>query len=258
MSNSPQTPSSAQSAPPAAFRKSFPLNFSLHDAHAQEVLYILNDPAGQDLSLEIHNTSGQEIVLAKTNGPADANNHHFELRFRPGTLAAASLNQIKLAEGEWSLGRSDPAHAGGPVSLYFLCTGTDERRLKPGGLLQLTLRHVSPDGSGGARGTRVELKYKNLQYGSATPQPVASSSRVRHLSIIKHQGQKFIPLHVGFVGSNQILNDGQSENTLTLRLTNTLKKGIIDLSPGTFSPVTPPTKLILSFDVSDTDTEEWA
>src|SRR4029077_13753635 len=82
-------------------------------------------------------------------------------------------------------------------------------------------RNTSANAGSGGRGTRAELKLNQLTYVDETT-PI-TGSRIQHLQIISHLGSRRVPLHVGFVGSNRILNDGASANTLVLQLMNVLK-----------------------------------
>jgi microcystin-dependent protein len=75
---------------------------------------------------------------------------------------------------------------------------------------------------GGTRGTRIMLKYQNLLHaGNSVP---FSGFREIPLNIVNHRGKRNIPLHVGFVGANTVLNDGEHSNTLRLRITNSSRK----------------------------------
>ena len=76
------------------------------------------------------------------------------------------------------------------------------------------------DGRGGSRSTQVECHYKNLQLaGSDVP---LIGSRLHYLAIMDElpsQDPGHAPVRIDWVGSNTVLNDGQSV-TLTLRLRN--------------------------------------
>jgi hypothetical protein len=80
------------SATATAEQASYPIAFSLRDDDGQAVLTIADDPAEQHAHLEIRNTSGGDILIdAPARGAdASADNHHFELRFRPGALSQES------------------------------------------------------------------------------------------------------------------------------------------------------------------------
>jgi len=259
----------------AAFRVSYPIDFQLFDDNFQPIIYIEDGSAGERLHIEITNTGRQPVELAAPPGGSIAaqSNHHFEVCLRPGTLSEATLRRIALLEsgasageaqsleitsgktanvpaGTWSIARGQTVD--GTTSVYFLnLTG---RSLDHGEKITLTLPNVSADGTGGARSTRVELKYQQMTYAGETN--LLSGSRVQHLSIVNQQGKKSIPLHVGFVGSNTILNDGAAVNSLSLRITNILKGEAISLNP---SDSDAPSRFIISFDAADAQIqEEWA
>lgn len=235
----------------AVFGKSYPIKFSLYDNKSdQNVLYIDNDVASHACRLEIVNTSRQNIELSALTGTADADNHHFELKFRPSTLATDSLENIRLSEDNSDWNMSYQQQNDQTVSLYFL--NTNSQIILPDNSIQLLLQNVRLDASGGARGTRVELKYKNMKYQDAA-KPLAGF-REKYLSIIDHQGKKEIPLRVDFVGSNTILNDNSSQNTLKLRISNISKSDTIHLNTKNSNT---PSKFILSFDCGN-DNDEWA
>jgi hypothetical protein len=233
----------------ASFRQTHPVDFNLYDDDDQQALYIDDDPSGRNLRLELTNTSRQAIEFVKQKGDVAAGNHHLELRFRPGTLSEVCLKSITVAESEWRL--APPLQNGGGVSLYLL--NTQGRTVMPTDKIKLTLQRVSADGGDGARGTRVELKYRQLKYpNDLTP---IEGFRTRHLSVVNQVGKKNIPLHVGFVGSNLVLNDGSSMSELVLRLTNTLSEDGIPWTPTGASA----SKLIVTLDVQgNRESKDWA
>jgi len=102
----------------------------------------------------------------------------------------------------------------------------------------VTLGGLSAAAGGGARGTRVHLKYDRLSYSAPAEKDatqVPNGTRSQFLNIINRQGKANIPLHVGFVGSNTVLNDGVTSNELTLRISN-LQKEPLPLEGGNGSP----------------------
>jgi hypothetical protein len=230
-----------------AFRSSYPLDFSLADDNDRQILYINEDPAGYDLHWEIENTTTQAIALIPPTqqATASADLYHFALKFRPETLASSTLDLISIQEANWS--QSHRQLNDRTIELYLL--STIDRLLDPLAKLPLTLQHINAEAGGGARGTRVEFKYQQLNYvGDVTP---LSGNRTKHLDIVNQRGRKNIPLHVGFVGGNTILNDGKSSNQLTLRLTNTLKDAPLALNP---TGSNQPSQLIISFEIDS----DWA
>ncbi|HSQ18353.1 MAG TPA: hypothetical protein VLM83_11685 [Anaerolineales bacterium] len=250
--------------PPAVadFKKSYPIEFSLRNADDQDILYI--DDVGDTFHLQISNTSDTTITIpsparsltstsSRTHGPGVRPTYPFELSFRPGTLVDDG-KKIVLNEKTWNM---IPAKdAGGVVSLSFSIGSGKPVNLGPGQSLTLTLENVMASASGGARGTRVELHYRQLTLGSSKLEGV----RVQHMGILNRHGRQHIPLNVGFVETNQVVNDGKTANSLLLRITNTLKRdpayperSTLTLRAGGDAP----SKLVFSF-VAGSPEMEWA
>ena len=233
----------------APFRRSHPIGFNLEDDDHQNVLYIDSaSTGGRNLQFSVLNTSEESVAFSALTGNVGADNYHLELKFRPGTLA--NEDQIALTgSSDWSfkVEKGDD----GTVSLYFLSSSTSE--IASGGKLDLTLQNVSADAGGGARGTRVEFKYRNLKYKNAAATERLEGTRIEHLSIINQRGKKNIPLHVGFVGSNTVLNDGATQNELVLRIGNASSDPISLAASGGATP-----KFILSLDSGDKTSKPWA
>ncbi len=248
-----------------AFNKSHPIDFRAYDDDEQPVLYISGGAEARNLNLELRNSSTQAIQFINgQNAVASADNHHFALRFRPGTLSdntfkllTTPLERAKILKeaDQWDLyfPPKRPA-ANEPASLYLLYKGAstsfrpDERR-------SLTLQRMSAAPGSGARGTQVELIPRQLTAAGGDATPI-TGSRSQYVHITNQQGKKNIPLHVGFVNGNTVLNDGKSTNTLQLRITNVSKDGAITLNPKSSSA---PSKFIVSFDAQlQRQSKEWA
>ncbi|NEQ72114.1 MAG: hypothetical protein F6K23_02895 [Okeania sp. SIO2C9] len=230
----------------ASFKKTHPLDFNLYEGEDKEpVIFIENGTKGQELILEIVNDSEQPITLPPKTSSVSSTNYHFELRFRPDTLSPDSLPELALAEKQnWSMS-SAVTQDDGKVSLYFL---TNDLTLGAKETIPLTLQNINGAAAGGARTTRVELKCPQFTHEGET---FSNYYREKTLNILSHRGKKNIPLHVGFVGSNRILNDNSSQNQLILRITNVLKDKSIRLNKAS--------KLIISFDVqAQGERKEWA
>lgn len=252
----------------AAFRESHPLDVALRDDDDNAVLFISGHPDGEKLNVDLLNTSphGLAFASAAPNAQPDADNFHFELRFRPGTLAPAafgtprSKGQIRLSGPQgWSMSPPVVHPANGTVSLYFLHRGSgDGGRLTipGGGVVSLLLRGISADPAGGARGTRVEFRYRDLYHAGSDNRLGGDDtvrSRIKHLSIVNHRGKAHLPLHVGFAGSNTILNMDGKPNALTLRITNVMRLDPAYPERSTLSLAgrgsTVPSEFLFSFDV---------
>jgi len=210
----------------ATMKASDAFSFNLLNRDRHSIIGIFDGEQGQKSTLEITNSSGRNL-RPKALGPnASATNHHFELRFRPGTLKMNATSPITVDPGEGGWVISKPVQTDDGVSLYLL--STKPVALAAGATLSLKLKNLSAEGAGGARGTRVELKWgDSLEYvaNDRSTGDVFSGFRVQHLSIVNESGQKNIPLHVGIVGANKILNDAKAKNVLTMRITNVLPVG---------------------------------
>jgi hypothetical protein len=255
--------------PGAAFKRSHPIDFALFDKNNHYALYIDDSSAlGQPLTFEVHNTSDRTIVFQNSAGSiASATNYHFELQFRPGVLSEGTLIRLREAgrKEEVVTDLSDwdvfvpAAGSADHVSLFILYRlfgdwpANTRRTLRFAG--------INADAGGGARGTQVAMLPNQLTFaGSEVP---LTGRRTHHMSIINHRGEKTIPLHVGFVGSNHVLNVDGQETNLTLEVVNVLRRAqthaetpFITLSAGNAEQ--PTSRLILEFDVEQEREKPWA
>ena len=243
----------------ADFRETYPIDFDLYDKDAQNVLYI-EDASDQTLTLSITNASTQNIELNDLDDPVSSTNYHFALRFRPGTLSSATLagapDGMQLATGaaqNWQMTTPQTDISG--MDVIYLKRLPTNLVMNTGTVQTLVFENVGADAGQGARGTRVELRYTNMAYSGGTD---ITSTREIHLSVINYRGKQNIPLHVGIVGDNGVLNSGGAANTLTVRFSNTLTYDTTnpDLSELTFVQSldeTQRSKFILSFDDGTTD-----
>lgn len=249
-----------------AFRKSHPIDFSLYDDDEQAVLYIGDNSDGRNLNLELRNTSTQAIQLSNgQNAVASEANYHFALRFRPGTLSDGAIKllinpqeraKILKPSDQWDLyfPSKSPA-ANETASLYLLYKG-ESKSFQPNERRALTLQRMGAAPGSGARGTQVELIPRQLTAAGGDATPI-TGSRTQYVHITNHQGKKNIPLHVGFVGGNTVLNNGErQEKPLRLRITNVSKDGEITLNAKTDKY---PSSFIISFDAQgQRESKDWA
>jgi hypothetical protein len=226
-------------------------------------LYIGDDPRDHHhLNLELRNTSSEVISFQKQGDTASRDNHHFELVFRNGVLSDKTLKMLRENKdkdkivpekdaGAWDVFSAGEDNFSGTTSVYFLYKDTS-KPLDHGQRLVVPLQKISANAGAGARGTRIELKLKQLTYvGETTP---ITGSRIQHLKIISHLGSQRLPLHVSFVGSNRILNDGVSANTLVLQLMNVIKS-----EGDTSVTLKKETEFLISFDVeSSKEVAPWS
>jgi hypothetical protein len=230
---------------------SHPISFHLLDPNGNSVLGIF-DGKGQTSKLEIKNTSRQGWLLKQlTSEVPTAQNHHFELKFRPGTLS--TRNPIRV-DADWKISEPTPTPDG--VSLFLLNNKIGTVQQDTGTFVML--HNLSADPSGGARGTRVQLKWTDkLIYAGTAAEQLPTGQRVQHLSIVNASGEKQIPLIVRIVSADRVVNDGTTTNKLRLRIASLLKTGNINLYPDK-DPEYPMSKFIFRFDVPKTDDDkEW-
>ena len=231
------------------------ISFHLLNPDGNAVLGIF-DGRGQTSKLDIRNTSRQDWQLRTVNSEVPTeNDHHFELKFRPGTLnlSATTLITVEAGDAGWKI--SKPTPTGDGVSLYLL--STNPITVKKDTSTFLTLHNLSADASGGSRGTRVELKWgmDRLEYAGGSK--VSAGNRVRHLSIVNERGEQQLPVLMSFVGTDKVLNEAATGNTLKLRMANLLKQGSIQLYPE--GDTEPASKFTVWFDVSDNASDNvWA
>jgi hypothetical protein len=271
------------------FRKSHPIDFSLLDQDDQAVMYISEDEGDWALHLTIANTSPQPITLTDGQDASSPENYHFALRFRPGTLSQRTLGllasdrrtKVVAPDQGWALVKVvlppaalTPADKAAPkaptpstpVTLYLRYTGAD-RTLAPNAgagsapnwWRALKLSGISAAPGSGARGTQVELIPNPARVKYASDQSEITGSRTQYVHVTNHSGRKYIPLHVGFVGGNQLLM-GRKHKLLRLRLTNVLRNGERGNTAVTFrgpdSPTgEPQSVLVLAYDKGDAEWE---
>ncbi|TDV55949.1 LamG domain-containing protein [Actinophytocola oryzae] len=233
----------------AAFRRSHPLSFSLHDSDDQAVLAIVDDPTGNTMHLTVTNDASQPITLAAVD-PAD-DGYHLELRLRPGTLPEGSVDAITMTgPAGWRL-RTESTPDG---TVAFALSSAAALTLAAGESLRFTLHDIGADPTGGTRGTRVQLRYAAMSYPD---EPSALlGRRVAHLNIVNRRGQQHIPLVAGFVGGNTVIADGTTSSPLRLRIAN-VSADPIPLTPSTLAK---PSAFVLAFDVQQTGVpaSDWA
>ena len=214
---------------------------NLHDGDGNVLLGIDDGNTGQKLVFDIVNTSDKTIYFNKVEGFVNLDeinipkNFHFSLLFRPKTLLSSSINKITLGDQEikdgWVLRFIKREEKASDKYDIFYIANSQGHSLLPEDRITFTLNNISAAPDGGARGTRVEIKYNNFIFSipnvdqnqnkdnknEAQTLNILSGNCLKNLNILNKRGKKQIPLYVDFIGSNTILNDG-SENNLTLSI----------------------------------------
>lgn len=244
------------------FRNSKELEFDLFtakDGDERPVMYIEALGFGNPLVLKTTNNSGRDYVLAKSEETAGFDSYHFQLRFRLKTLsdnfiqndldnALEAFRQTAMPDGtsneNWECFHgADTEHLNYVIS--FLWKGAEDLPLNKTTVLRLQIPGVNIAQGGGHRGTRVEIKYNHIREPEASAELKGFSTR--HLEIVSLSGLKTCPMMAGVLGSNTILNDAKSAQTITLFLRNTSHEKDIDFWHEA-DGVSEKTRFVISFD----------
>lgn len=255
---------SGQSAA-ATFKTTYPVDLHINDDNVNNIFYISDGEFINNCFFVIENCSSQKFVLkGKTGETASKDNFHFKLMFKPSTFEQSSNSTVMLKNiPGWSVTDLEMDKTG-VLSFSLLYIEASSLVFAPGESVKFELEYTSADIQGGARGTTVQLLYKDIYY--LNDNNSIEGNRIKAVDIVNQRGKKNIPLYVGIVGSNTILNDARagtsaigSRSSLLIRIMNTLKKDItnpgrnnLSLSKSTGEARS---KFTLSFD--DPAGEEW-
>lgn len=242
------------------------------DQELTNVLFINETPSESDiLKLVLTTVPGVTLTLNVANGDVSDSNYHFRLTCHPGVLAQPTEILLEAPAGQpWDMicipeaapaPSADEARAPGQVHLYVLYKGAEPLPVSTDEPLRLTLTKVGAVSADGTRPTitQLQLHYRRTELDDnvvlAGPLTEYNDTENANLDLIARGGGQSAPtLMAGFVSSDIVLNDGDTESYLLLRIVNT---GVlpIPLSPdGSESP----TKLTLRF-AADNDTSRlWA
>ncbi len=162
---------------------------SLQDEDGQNILSIDDGALRQCLRIEIVNTSGKSIEFQSVDNLETLENYHFCISFRPGTLLLSQDEDKRITlketeketDEEWQMQQQDH-------TFYLLLNSADSKVIENGERITLTLENIGAAPSGGSRGTRVEIKYDNLQYQDSNE--TISGNRLQYLNIVNQRGKK--------------------------------------------------------------------
>lgn len=211
----------------AAFKASTGIEWQLLNTNDEPSLYIQGSQQ-QVLRLEMKNvTKKTTLVIPASNAEASFDNRHFQLVFRPGTIASIILqedafaNRIENYPGNegWRITKGD---WDGQDCLFFLWVGTQDIERAYGESFQIYLPGLAAEPGAGSRTTRVMLTYKNIQLKSDDSCTLLDGHRAQLLNIIYRDpsaSSRRPPFEVGVVGAPAILNNG-TETCLTLYIKN--------------------------------------
>ena len=170
---------------------------------------------------------GKTISISSINGAteANANTYHFKLAFQAGILV--ETEKIAVETENWSLSTEEN-------NLYLLWTG-DPFSLNQQQATEIILTGVAAESAVKITTTNVTISWEFDQGIAASdialipPPPSDYTENITlELEMIKTSGKSNIPLFVGFVGSNKVMNVHDESNTLKLRITNTNLPNVAD------------------------------
>jgi len=218
----------------AVYRETAPLKmelYSIRDDNHLPVIFIESDNKSEPLELSVTNPTDKPIIFAGITTP-DEKNFHFQLRFRKNVVAPNVLDSLRNATdktlGDWKYSLIGAAEGGKEDWISFVRQGGADFTLPKGESTALQLPTFSAAAQGGARNTRVEVRYQ-IQY-------LPTGSIIRHLEIQSHLGLKTVPLIAQVKGSGTILNNGTSANELTIEVLYTKPNGSVVLSADRSKP----------------------
>lgn len=156
---------------------------------------------------------------------ADGNNYHFKFAFAPGILVEPE--KIAIEADYWSLYQEAD-------NLYLLWTG-EAITLENNQITEVILTGVAAKSAVRTTTTTVTISWQfkqgtidiiNVSRIPGQGNDYANQTTLE-LEMIKTSGKSNIPLYVGFVGSNKVMNtNNETSNFLQLRITNTNLPGI--------------------------------
>ena len=252
-----------------AFQFNLPLPDS--DEKLTNVLFINEAPAESD-TLEVEATphSGVTLTLmAVSDKVVSSSNHHFKLTFRPDTLVRPEELLLDAShDGQWGMrceiekrvpASANEGHALGDVYLYVLYKGGTALEVKPSKPLALTVKKVGAVAGKGTRPTLAQLTLNRYETYVTLSGPDDAYNRTENsdLGLISMSmgGMSSPSLEAEFSSSNLVLNDGDTQNHLVLRIVNTGLVPIL-LTPGTGGESV--SRFTLRFESSENTSHLWS
>ncbi|XXY49036.1 hypothetical protein WME91_54425 [Sorangium sp. So ce269] len=239
------------------------------------ILFVDDAPTDVDgLDVEATAVDGITITLkAVDDKQVSASNYHFRLTFDPDELAQPEKIALDASHsGSWGVlcvhetpdaAGAEEERAPGDVHLCFLYKGDTPLEVKTGNPLGLSLLKVGARSSGGTRpaivsfgwnkkGTDID-KFVTVAVAGGPGGDHQLTERVR-LSLLAPRVQAAPTLMAGFASSDIVLNDGDTENGLVLRIVNT---GLVRI-PLSHEGSANPSRFTLRFEATSDAGKLWA
>jgi len=220
----------------AGFSSTYPVALTLSNGGVP-VLYLSYGKL-QSLQLTLTNLSTYHLLLAPQLSHVSPAEYHFAFTFQPGVLDNKQLGELSLAEAGWEL-LAVPTTSGGTV-LYVSRMGG--QAFDPQDVILLNLQGITVAANASLSLTQLGLEFNLI---NVEPQAPLTGTRTAFLQMVPgSSGMGAPPLWLGFLGSNTVLNDGVTENALTLLLANSADTGSLTLNPASSNQ---PTTFLLRF-----------
>ncbi|NEO46984.1 MAG: hypothetical protein F6K55_23825 [Moorea sp. SIO4A3] len=203
------------------------LSFQLgyEDEYYYDTIYRVTDQKlAPNINVYIINDGDDYLDFQGGSEEVGEENYHFGLKIPKGLLLDLGQSEI-LGSVDWDVGY-DPDSESSYEVIYFL---SKKRRYVGSLWLTFELTNFCASPLYDKPEAIIYLIYGKLVHDKDGNSLEGNNPESKLVTISDLTGKSNIPLHVGFVGSNTILNDGSTNNSLTLRITNTN-------SPNSFHP----------------------
>lgn len=211
------------------------------------IIFRADSQPAMPVNLELFNETSSNIILKKpSSSQVSDDNCHFELRFERGVLSEP--DKVTSQDSSWIL-----KYVQGKRQDQFYLLNTNGLTLQPtthtsGNGVSIPLQNLVADSRHTSPITTVTLFCRKLTQQGKT---LDGKSATNTIAVMSRPANVSLPLEVGFISSNFVLNDGGTENELVLRILNHSNLGnSIDFN-GKDS------QFILTFDYSDSSAN-WA
>ncbi|WOB66342.1 tail fiber domain-containing protein [Microcystis aeruginosa] len=266
-----------------------PLKFQFYygennQAEIINTIYLEDGNNPLTLYLEVFNDSEQDVIFKNSNSPAgklatvqaggsqaaSEKKCHFQLRWEKDLGLKPSEIEIDDKSGQWQVNYDEEFRF---FSMYFL--HQSGLTLKPNEKIQIGFSKLTANNRT-VKSSNVELLYGGIgliSTGTANELIEEQVSSKNAVSVINHLRKTEIPLQFRVLGSNAILNDGTTQNTLKLKvlnsplsnntrpilLLNQSSKFIVSFEQGDHpDALVATTSQLNSVKINVTDTNSWA
>ena len=213
-----------------------PLKFQFYygennQAEIINTIYLEDGNKPLTLYLEVFNDSEQDVIFKNSNSlagklatvqaggsqAASEKKCHFQLRWEKDLGLKPSEIEIDDKSGQWQVNYDEEFRF---FSMYFL--HQSGLTLKPNEKIQIGFSKLTANNRT-VKSSNVELLYGGIgliSTGTANELIEEQVSSKNAVSVINHLRKTEIPLQFRVLGSNAILNDGTTQNTLKLKVLN--------------------------------------